>query len=84
MTNGVHDFETFSSAGHLWHEATNKWIAPPNAKQGKKGLTVVGAAVYAQHPSTEVLCYRYQLPGQPSRHWRTPFGVSHALKHWFS
>lgn len=79
MTNAVHDWETYSEAGHVWDEHAHKWVALPNAKQGKKGLTVVGAAVYAQHPSTEVLCYRYQLPGQPSRHWRPGLPLPHDL-----
>jgi DNA polymerase len=55
------DFETYSEAGYLWDAAANKWQSPPGASQGKKGLPIVGAAVYAQHPSTEVLCAAYDL-----------------------
>lgn len=67
----THDWETYSSAGHIWRPDLNKWKALPQAKQGKKGLFVVGAAVYAQHPSTEVLMYRYKLPGAATTtHWR--------------
>lgn len=67
----THDWETYSEAGFVWTPELNKWKALPNAKQGKKGLSVVGAAIYAQHPSTEVLMYRYRLPGAASTsHWR--------------
>ena len=37
------DFETYSEAGHVWDESTQKWDALPGASQGKKGLFVVGA-----------------------------------------
>ena len=64
------DFETYSEAGYLWDAAANKWQAPPGASQGKKGLPIVGAAVYAQHPSTEVLCAAYDLKdGRGKQFW---------------
>ncbi|MEN9401533.1 MAG: hypothetical protein RL091_236 [Verrucomicrobiota bacterium] len=64
------DFETYSEAGYLWDAAANKWQAPPGASQGKKGLPIVGAAVYAQHPSTEVLCAAYDLKdGHGKQFW---------------
>lgn len=56
------DFETRSQAGHVWDEGRQKWAALPGAVQGRKGLRVVGAAVYAEHPSTDVLTFSYQLP----------------------
>jgi DNA polymerase bacteriophage-type len=64
------DFETYSEAGYVWNAATNKWDALPGASQNKKGLTIVGAAVYAQHPSTEVLSFAYDLKdGHGKRQW---------------
>lgn len=53
------DFETYSEAGFVWVEDGQKWIAPPGAT--KKGIFAVGAAVYAEHPSTEVLSLAYAL-----------------------
>jgi DNA polymerase len=38
-----------------------KWQGPPGAPKGGKGLEVVGVAVYAEHPSTEVLSFTYNL-----------------------
>lgn len=65
------DFETFSSAGFVWDAPAGKWRGPPNASQGKKGLFVVGAAVYAEHQSTEVLSCWYDLKdGRGRRFWR--------------
>jgi hypothetical protein len=70
------DFETYSEAGFVWVPETNKWAGPPNAAQGKKGLPIVGAQVYAEHPTTEVISLYYDLkdgrgrqrwlPGMPS------------------
>ena len=63
------DFETYSEAGYVW--TGEKWIGPPRAPQGKKGLKVVGAARYAEHPSTEVLSLAYDLKdGRGKRHWK--------------
>lgn len=65
------DFEVFSAAGFVWNPARNKWDGPPRSVQNKKGLGVVGAKVYAEHPSTEVLCIAYDLKdGHGWRHWR--------------
>ncbi len=64
------DFETYSEAGYVWNEVTQKWGALPGASGAKKGLGVVGAAVYAQHPSTEVLSFHYDLKdGHGPRAW---------------
>ncbi|RZJ24772.1 MAG: hypothetical protein EOO54_08370 [Haliea sp.] len=70
------DFETYSEAGYVWDEPANKWRALEGASQGKKGLSVVSAAAYSEHPSTEVLCMAYDLkdgtgphvwlPGEPN------------------
>lgn len=65
------DFEVYSEAGFLWDKAAGKWEGPPNAAQGKKGLPVVGAAIYAMHPSTEILSAAYDLKdGRGPRLWR--------------
>lgn len=65
------DYETFSEAGYFFDEAKNKWHGPPNAAGAKKGLTVVGAANYATHPSTEVLKLAYNLKdGTGHKRWQ--------------
>ena len=62
------DFETYSEAGFV--PLGDKWGALPRASQGKKGLPVVGAARYAEHPTTEVLCLAYNLKdGIGPRQW---------------
>lgn len=65
------DFETFSEAGYVWvsdNDGKSKWIAPKGAT--KKGLPVIGAAVYAEHPSTEILMLAYDLKdGRGLRQW---------------
>jgi DNA polymerase bacteriophage-type len=63
------DFETYSAAGHVWDAARKRWVPPPGAKT--KGLNVVGAAAYSEHPSCEVLCLHYDLKdGKGRRGWR--------------
>lgn len=69
LAHGEHDFETYSSAGLIWDDAANKWLKVAGSGN-KKGLSVVGAAAYSEHPSTDILTYSYQLPGQPKRRWR--------------
>lgn len=65
------DFESFSAAGYVWNAQKKKWDGPPRASQNKKGLFVIGAKPYAEHPSTEVLCMAYDLKdGWGKRHWR--------------
>lgn len=62
------DFETYSEAGMVWDERAQKWL--PLDGCAKKGLEAVGAAVYSEHPSTEVLCLQYDLKdGKGSRLW---------------
>lgn len=63
--HGEFDFETYSEAGHVWDEATRKWKLPKGAGSKRKGLGVVGAAAYAEHPTTEVLTLSYRLPHWP-------------------
>lgn len=65
------DFETYSEAGFVWNDDLAKWECLDGAPQGKKGLPTVGAAVYANHPSTEILSLYYDLKqGGGRRHWR--------------
>jgi len=70
------DFETYSAAGFHWCGPTLKkplgyWTGPPGAAQGKKGLGVIGVRVYAEHPSTEVLTFKYDLKdGRGKRGWK--------------
>lgn len=52
------DFETYSEAGCVFDWVTRKW---KGARGLTKGLPVVGAALYARHPSTEVLSLAYNL-----------------------
>jgi len=50
------DFETYSEAGYIWNG--KRW----GALQGtNSGIKAVGAAAYAEHPSTEVLSLAYDL-----------------------
>lgn len=69
------DFETYSEAGCYFDPLKQRWHGPHRAPQGKKGLPVVGAAVYAMHPSTEVLTFSYDLKdGAGSRLWLPGMG----------
>lgn len=64
------DFETYSEAGFEWSDERQRWVQPAGASGTAKGLPLVGAAVYAQHPSTEVLCMAYNLKdGTGPRLW---------------
>lgn len=62
------DFETYSEAGLIYDEAIRKWV--PIAKNERNGIAAVGAFVYSEHPSTEVLSLAYNLKdGQGPRMW---------------
>lgn len=65
------DVEAVSWEGYRWNPAKNNYEGPPGAPKGKKGLPVVGAFRYWEHPSAEVLMLSYTLPGdaRPTR-WR--------------
>lgn len=64
------DFETYSEAGYVFDFERQKWHGPRNAPKGKAGLEVVGAAVYATHPTAEVLTLSYNLKdGRGPRLW---------------
>lgn len=58
------DFETYSEAGYS--KGVQGWTGLPS---GHKGIEAVGAAKYAEHESTRVLCLAYQLPGGPIQVW---------------
>jgi len=74
------DFETYSEAGYVWNDATGKWASLPNAPQGKKGLPVVGASVYTEHPTAEVLSLHYDLcDGRGVRRWHPGMPLPHDL-----
>ena len=63
------DFETYSEAGFIWNDLTQKFHAPNHAI--KKGLPTIGAAAYSEHPSTEVLSLAYDLKdGNGKRLWK--------------
>ena len=64
------DFETYSEAGYVWDASESRWRGPPRAPAAKRGLSVVGMARYAEHPTTEVLCLAYDLKdGRGRRQW---------------
>lgn len=58
MSIAEFDFETYSEAGYIWDAKAKKWRghSPTN-----KGISAVGAAVYSEHASTEVLSLAYDL-----------------------
>jgi DNA polymerase len=63
------DFETYSDAGYVWDGV--KWGCLPGASNQNKGIKIIGAARYAEHPSTEVLLLAYDLKdGNGKRQWR--------------
>lgn len=70
------DFETKSEAGFVWEPPSEKkplgrWVCLPNAPQGKKGLPIVGASVYTEHPTADILCLRYDVLGDHApKLWR--------------
>lgn len=77
MPDPTLDFETYSEAGHVWNppganakKPLGYWSALPGASQGKKGLGIVGASVYTEHPTAEILSAHYDLcDGRGLRRW---------------
>ena len=53
------DFETYSEAGYYFDESAGRWR--PITSSPPHGLPAVGAAVYSEHPSTEILPLAYDL-----------------------
>lgn len=62
------DFETYSEAGFVWDTERQRWGCLPRASAGKKGLTVVNSARYAEHWTTEPLCLAYDLKNGEGRY----------------
>lgn len=61
------DFETYSDAGYYFDPATGRY---KGITKTNPGLPAVGAAVYAEHPSTEVISMAYDLKdGKGPRLW---------------
>ena len=59
------DFETYSAAGYTFNG--EKYVG---AAKNSRGLGLVGAVAYAEHPSTEVLSLAYDLKdGLGDRLW---------------
>ena len=83
MTHATVDVESFSLAGNEWDDAGQKWIGPAGAPANKRGLPVVGAFRYWEHPTARVLCLSYLLPGQtkPGR-WRPRWPLPPDLVAW--
>lgn len=64
------DFETFSNAGYKFDFLNKKFItASIDTGSTKRGLGLVGAWVYAEHPSTEVLTCSFTLPDGTRYRW---------------
>lgn len=61
------DFETYSEAGYVYDTEKKQYVG---AMPKKRGLELVGSAVYAEHSSTEVLSLAYDLKdGLGSKLW---------------
>lgn len=65
------DFETFSAAGYALEDGIF------GAKKGvaKKGIGLTGAYVYAEHPSTRVLCVCYAKDNEEVKIWAPVMGA---------
>lgn len=75
------DFETYSEAGLYWNG--DRYVSMHgSSKASDKGLSGVGSAVYAEHPSTVVLTMSYRTPGQPVRRWRPGDPLPQDLFDW--
>lgn len=69
MNHATIDFETYSEAGYEWSGALNKWVPPEGGSATNRGLGLVGVVNYTRHPSFEVLCAWYRLPGGELTYW---------------
>lgn len=75
------DFETYSEAGYVRDPLTGKISGVAN---NKSGIAAVGAAVYAEHPTCEILSMAYDLrDGLGERLWTPlmppPFDLFHFI-----
>jgi len=76
MTASI-DFETYSEAGFALNQKGKIVGLGP---QSKGGLPVVGTPVYAEHPSTDILCLAYNLhDGAGTQIWLPGFPPPHDL-----
>ena len=67
------DFEAYSEAGYYWDGPTSRWRGiSDNGKTHRGGIGEVGAAVYAEHPSTEIISLAYDLKDGNGPHLWTP------------
>ena len=73
------DCETYSEAGYIWNpdhvnargNPEPRWESLPGFNDQTRGLKAVGAAVYTEHPSCEVLTFSYNLKdGRGKRRWK--------------
>jgi DNA polymerase len=55
------DFETYSEAGYTFDVTTGRWRGSV-PESNKTGIGLVGAAVYSEHASTEVISLAYTFP----------------------
>lgn len=77
---GTMDWETYSEAGYYFDHQKQKWKC---ILKNANGLEAVGLAVYAQHPSTEILSLSYWLPDNKGvRHWKPGDAPPHDLWAW--
>ena len=69
------DFETYSEAGYYFDEIAKRWRFIEGVPKGTPhGLAAVGAPVYSEHPSTEILSLAYDLKdGLGPRLWTPDF-----------
>lgn len=64
------DFETYSEAGYVWNDDTQRWEGPPGAPAQTRGLPLVGAEPYVRHPSFRIVWLAYDLKdGAGWRRW---------------
>jgi DNA polymerase len=62
------DFETYSDAGYIFDG--KKWHSAAGKGSPTKGIHLVGAAVYSEHSSTDVISLAYDLrDGKGERLW---------------
>lgn len=79
------DVESVSWAGYCWNDAKGSFDGPPGAPKGKKGLPVVGAFVYWEHPTADVLLLSYKLPGWTGcKRWRPGWPLPTELLDWLA
>jgi DNA polymerase bacteriophage-type len=65
------DFETYSQAGYVWNAERQKWDQPEGLSTQLRGLKAVGASVYTEDPTCEILSFFYDLKdGRGARFWR--------------